>query len=198
MKVIGVTGGFGTGKTFVASILKGFGAKVIDADKVAHDTLKRGSPVYKSIIAAFGKEVLTKGNIDRKKLAGVVFNSKRALGKLNKIVHPVVIRVIKAYIKKSRPNDIIVIDAPLLIEAKALGLVDKLIVVTASPGTQLERAAKKFKLEKDEVMLRVRNQMPIKKKAGLADFVVDNDSSRAGTRKQVVKIMKEIRGRVWK
>lgn len=194
MKVIGVTGSFGTGKTFVSSIFRNLGANVIDADKISRGTLKRGSAVYRKIIKTFGVGVLTRGNIDRKKLAGIVFKSRGALDRLNKIIHPEVIRMIKGYIKKARPDSLVVIDAPLLIEAKALGLVDKLVVVTASTETQIERAAKKFGLEKSEVVLRIKKQMPIKEKVRLADFVVDNDGPRAATREQV----KEIWGRLWK
>ncbi len=96
MKVVGLTGSFGTGKTFVASVFKACGARVLDADAIAHDAIKRGMPAYERIVASFGRNVLGKGrNIDRKKLAEVVFADKTDLARLDRIVHPIVIQFIK-------------------------------------------------------------------------------------------------------
>ena len=196
MTVIGLTGSFGTGKTFVASIFKSLGANVIDADVIAHCVIRKGKPAYKKMVDAFGSGMLGPDcEIDRRKLAALVFSSKPAVMKLNKIVHPEVIRVIKAKIKAAGKDAVVVIDAPLLIEARLLNIVDKLVVVKSSKKRQIERCLKKFHIKREEALERIRNQMSMKRKLKMADFVVRNDRTRSLTRKQVRKVWKEI---VWR
>ena len=197
MTVIGLTGSFGTGKTFVASIFRSFGAKVIDADVIAHRVIKKGSPAYKKIVAAFGRDILgLSGEIDRRRLAALTFASPSAVVKINRMVHPEVIRVIKAGISAGADKDaVVVVDAPLLIEARLLNIVDKLVVVNSSKKRQIERCIKKFRIKQAEVLKRIRIQMSMKRKLKMADFVVKNDSTRSSTRKQVRKVWEEV---VWK
>ena len=195
MAVIGLTGSFGTGKTFVASLFKRLGAKVIDADRLAHRCLARNSRAYKKIVAFFGERVLDgRHNIDRRALGRIVFDDERKLKKLCAITHPEVIRAAKKEIAKSPKGRIIVIDAPLLIEANLAGAVDALVVVTSSRKKQVERCMKKFGMAKGEVYKRIRRQMPLAKKVKLADFIIDNNSSRSQTRRQVAAIWRK----VWK
>lgn len=193
MKVIGLTGGFGTGKTFVASIFRSLGATVIDADRIAHDAIRKGKPAYKKIVSFFGKEILDKDvQINRKRLAGKAFGSRKSLARLNRIVHPEVIRTIKAGIRMAGSGDIVVVDAPLLVEAGLVGMADLVVVVKSSQRRQVERCNRKFSMSSSDVMKRIKGQIPIMRKIKLADFVVDNGGSRSGTRKQVKKIWKEI------
>lgn len=195
-KVIGLTGGFGTGKTYAASILRSLGAKVIDADEIARRAVAKGKPAYRKIAAVFGPEVLAKGRqIDRRRLASIVFSDKKALARLNRIVHPEVIRVIKKSIKSCGVHDVVVLDAPLLVEAGLVGLVDLLIVVTAPRKEQVRRCIKKFRIGKEEVMRRIGNQVPIKKKIDMADYVVDNGGERSKTKDRIIRIWKET---VWR
>lgn len=196
MKVIGLTGSFGTGKTFVASIFRSLGATVIDADRIAHDAIGRGRQAHKKIVSFFGRQILDKdGEVNRKRLAGKVFGNKKALASLNRIVHPDVIRTINACIKKAGPGDVVVVDAPLLVEAGLVGMADLVVVVKSSERRQVERCSRKFSMSKEDVMKRIKGQIPITRKIKLADFVVDNDGSRSETRKRVKKIWKEI---VWR
>jgi dephospho-CoA kinase len=196
MKVIGLTGSFGSGKTFVASIFHSLGAKVIDADKLAHDVIRKPRAEYKRIVKLFGKGILNKqGQIDRKKLGSIVFADKVLLGKLNRIVHPQVIKQIKRSIGNARQSDVLVIDAPLLLEAGLERLVDKLVVVKCIKERQVKRCQEKFYLQKKQVMQRLANQIPLKKKMNLADLVIDNSGSMSRTRKQVRKAWE---ARLWK
>jgi len=195
-KVIGLTGGFGTGKSFVATIFKSLGAKIIDADRIAHEAITKDKPVYKKIVASFGKTILDKrGNIDRAKLGALAFANKGKLKRLNDIVHPEVIRFINIRIAGLRRSDIIVIDAPLLVEAGLIGIADKLVVVAASTENQIERCMKKFDISKEDVLKRIAHQLSLKKKVTLADYVIDNDGTRSETRMQVRKVWREI---AWK
>ena len=196
MKIVGLTGSFGTGKTSVASVFKSLGAKVIDADKIARSLIEKNGPERGRIVAAFGPEILAaSGRINRSKLAGAVFGNKNALARLNRIVHPGVIRRIKAIVKTSGRDAVVVIDAPLLIEAGLLNIVDKLVVVSSSKKRQIERCRKKFRIKREEVLRRISNQMSLKKKLKLADFVVKNDGTKSAMRSQVKKVWEEI---VWR
>lgn len=196
MKVIGLTGSFGTGKTFVASVFKRSGAKVIDADKVAHDMCRPGGKVHRKIVSIFGKDILdARGMIDRAKLGRIAFLKKGNIEILNDIVHPEVIKYIRQAIQKALSRDILVIDAPLLIEAGLVSIVDKLVVVAASTENQIERCMEKFGITKEEVLRRIKQQIPLRTKKVLADFVIDNDGTKAETIRQAKKVWREI---AWK
>ena len=192
--ILGVTGTFGSGKSTVANMFKSFGAELIDADKIAHRVIRPGSEIYKKIINAFSRSILKKNKtIDRKKIAKAVFKDKKLLQKLNRIIHPEVIKIIENQICAST-KDIVVLDAPLLIEAGLERLVDKLIVVSIHKKKQIERALKKASLSEADILKRIKAQIPLKDKIRLADFVIDNSSTIGKTRKQVVSIRRS----VWK
>ncbi len=193
MLIIGLTGGFGTGKTYVASVFGSLGAREIDADRIAHKSIMRASPCYREVVSSFGKGILDrKGRIDRKRLASIVFSNKKELKRLNAIVHPYVIRRIKAKIRTAKESDIVVVDAPLLAEANLLCFVDKLVVVKAPREKQISRAMKRLGIGRKECMRRIRNQMPLYRKVALADYVIDNDGTKRETKKQVLKTWRMI------
>lgn len=190
--IVGVTGSFGSGKSAVSGILASYGAKVIDADKIAADCLRRGSRAYKKAILTFGKGIVGKDrNIDRLKLARIVFNDKKLLKKLNRIIHPEVKGIIKARIN-SEKKGVIVLDAPLLLEAGLKNAVDKLIVVIIDPDAQIRRLVKKTLLKKADILKRIRFQIPQNVKSHLADFIIDNSGSLQRTKKQVAQIKEEL------
>lgn len=186
--ILGITGSFGSGKTTVAKIFASFGAKVIDADKIAHRLIRRRSLSYKKICKIFGDVILKRNKaIDRKKLAAVAFNDSRLLKKLNLIIHPEVIIMIKNKAACFK-SGIIVLDVPLLIESGLNTIVDKLIVVRVKKSLQIKRVQAKNRLNKDEIFKRLSFQMPINKKAGFADFIIDNSGTINQTRRKVWKI----------
>lgn len=195
MIIIGVTGSFGTGKSFVASLFRSHGARVIDADAISRDALSKGAAGYGKVVRAFGKDILNKGgDVDRKKLAAVVFSDGAKLRKLNSIIHPVVIKDIKRRLSRESKNAVVVVDAPLLIEAGLHKMADMVVVVKASRAKQIARCMKKFRITKAEFLKRERRQIPLREKVALADIVIDNDGSRSKTRKQV----KEAWDSLWK
>jgi len=186
--ILGLTGSFGSGKTTVSRILRSFGAQVLDADKLAHGCITYRSAAYEKIIRTFGKKILKKNRvIDRKKLARIVFNDINLLIKLNNIIHPEVVRIIKSKIK-SLKTKVIVLDAPLLIESGLNKIVDKLIVVKINRAKQIERIMKKTELCRLDILKRIKRQIPLSDKIRLADFVIDNNGTIRETRKQVEKI----------
>ena len=192
--VLCITVGFGTGKSTVAGYFRRFGAKVVDADKIVHDLIKPGSSVYKKIITGFGREMLKKDrSIDRARLARLVFSDRRLLDKLNRIIHPQVIKIMKKEIASAR-GKIVVLDVPLLFEAGLKRLADKVVVVTASREIQLRRIFKKTSLLEKDILMRIKAQLPLSTKVRRADFVIDNNRTQNWTKKQVVNL----RRMLWK
>ncbi|MCU0651662.1 MAG: dephospho-CoA kinase [Candidatus Omnitrophica bacterium] len=190
--IIGVTGSFGSGKSTVSSMLASCGAFVVDADKISHELIKPGSVVYKKIIKSFGKDILAVGgSIDRKKLAAIVFSKAPLLKKLNSLIHPVIIRRMKQEIKKAK-QQIIVLDAPLLIEAGLKKVVDKLVVVKIKKNEQIQRLRNKAGLRRDDILKRIKAQVSLSDKVRLADFVIDNSGSIGKTKKQVKNIWRKL------
>ena len=191
--MLGITGGFGTGKTTVAGLFRLANAQLISADKIAHQIIRPGARVYKKIIRTFGQRILKKNKlIDRHKLARLAFNNKKALKKLNLITHPQIISIINKKIKTSR-SGLVILDAPLLIEAGLANLVDALVVVKAQKKQQIARLLKKTALNKNDILERIKNQMPLEEKTALADFIIDNSGSIRNTKRQVKRILKEIK-----
>jgi dephospho-CoA kinase len=189
---LGLTGSFGSGKTTVARIFRSYGAQVLDADKLAHGCIARGTPAYERIIHTFGKGIIKKNRIiDRNKLAEIVFNNINLLIKLNNIVHPHVLRIIKSKINSSKSN-VTVIDAPLLLEAGLDKIVDKLIVVKLNLSQQIKRIQKRTALKKADILKRICSQIPLRQKVSIADFVVDNSGTIQETKKQVKDIWKKM------
>ncbi len=195
--ILGITGSIGTGKTTVAKIFNRLGAKVIDADNIAHKLLKPKSLVYKHLVKEFGPGILNSNNsINRKALSKKAFSNKSALRKLCNITHPVIIKKIRkkvASIKRKNPKAIIAIDAPLLFEAKAGKMVDKIIVVATNKRVQIERAAKSLGCSKEEIKDRIKAQLPLKDKFKRTDFIIHNNSSLFDVKLQVKKIWTEVK-----
>ncbi len=190
--VLGVTGSFGSGKSTVAIFFARRGATVIDADKICHDLIRPGSKVYSKIIRVFGCKVLGRGGvISRRLLAEEAFGDKNKLSGLNKIVHPEAIKTIKQRIAAVK-RGLVIVDAPLLIEAGLKSSVDKLIVVNIRKYSQLKRLLAKKNISKSQILKRISRQMPLKEKARLADFIIDNNSTLKNTEKQVELLRRKL------
>jgi len=186
--ILGLTGSFGSGKSTVAGIFRSCGAKIIDADKIAHRLINPRTKIYKKIINIFGKDILKKNRaIDREKLARIVFSNKLLLKRLNKIIHPEVIEVIKEKIRTS-PERVIILDAPLLIEAGLEKIVDKLIVVTITREKQIKRICKKTGLSRPDILKRIAAQISQNVKSRFANFIIDNSGTIEKTKKQAEQI----------
>lgn len=189
--IIGLTGGFGAGKSTVAGIFKSLGADVIDADKIAHELMRPKQSVCQKITSVFGKKILKGGAIDRFRLGEIVFSDSRLLKKLNSIIHPQIIRIIRKKIKQSHFR-LIVLDAPLLVESGLNKIADALIVVKASRNRQIERIQKRAFLSRQDVLRRIKCQIPLRMKLSLADFIIDNNGPIKETKRQVGEIWRKI------
>jgi len=196
MKVIGLTGNIGSGKSTVAEMFRQLGAKIIDADSIARKIVEPGQRAWKEIKDVFGDEVISSDqSIDRQKLGDIVFNdvSKRAL--LDNITHPKIFDEINNLVNEYEKDHskVVIIEAALIIEKGGLlDLIDKLILVVVDEDTQTKRIKLRDDIPSDQIQSRIKSQMQISEKKKYADYIIDNNGSVLKTRTQVNKIWKEI------
>ncbi len=195
MFIIGLTGSLKTGKSTVAKLFKDRGVEVIDADQLAHVVINSKGKGFKKVVKVFGSEILSKGEIDRKKLARLVFNDPQALKKLEKIIHPLVIQEMRQKIRRLRKLKLkqkVLLDVPLLFETGLDRLVDFTIVVKSSRALQIKRAVQDLNISSQQAMMRIQAQMPLKEKIQWADCVIDNNGSIPNLRKKVDLIWQKV------
>ena len=185
VKVIGLTGNIACGKSTVAGMLADLGAVVIDADAVVHELQRRGSPLYRAIVAEFGDSVLRDdGAIDRARLGAIVFAVPARLARLEALTHPAVIEEVESRLREiSAPAA--VVEAVKLVEAGMHRRCDSLWVVTCPRAVQFERLRGRG-LDNAAIEVRLDAQPAVAPKLALADVVIDNGGSRESTRRQVV------------
>ena len=193
--IVSLTGGIASGKDTVAVMFKKLGAEIIDADKIANDLVNAEideGNIPAKIAGFFGKDILNNcEEIDKKRLANIVFKDRKKLESLNRIMHPEIIKIIKEQIVL-RSASVVIINAALIVEAEATSLVEKLIVVSVSMENQITRLRARSSLTREEACRRINAQLSIKEKEGFADFVIDNNNGLEETEKQVKKIWKEL------
>jgi dephospho-CoA kinase len=190
MRVLGLTGGIGSGKSLVAQIFRDLGAEVIDADQLAREVVEPGQPALQEIAATFGRQVLLPdGRLDRGALAGIIFSDPTARAKLNAITHPPIRERMEALVaaRKSRPG-LLILDIPLLYENGRVDAVEKVIVVWVDADTQEGRLRRRDGLALTDARQRIHAQMPLDAKRDRADHVIDNSGSLEETRRQVEAI----------
>lgn len=187
MKLLGLTGGIGSGKSTVASIFSELGADVIDADDLARQIVEPGQPALAEIQEAFGPAVIeSDGRLDRKRLAEIVFADPGARARLNAITHPRIRERMNAEVEARRMQPgLLILDIPLLYENARLESVEKTIVVWVDEATQLARLTARDGLEMGAARARIAAQLPLAEKKALADHVIDNSGTLEQTRRQV-------------
>lgn len=196
--VIGLTGGIATGKSSVATILKGKNFKVICADEINHK-IQRTKKVIQLVVAEFGKEILDEENmIDRHKLGDIVFNDKEKLIKLQNIIHPLIVEEIKKEVTDfytEADKDIpLILDVPLLFETEELiDICKSIIVVYSNIDIQVRRLMKRNDLTEEEAGQRINKQMPISEKIKKANIYVNNNYDFTNLEKEVEKVLMHIK-----
>lgn len=188
MRVVGLTGGIGSGKSTVAEMLRALGATVIDADELARAAVEKGSPGLSQVVDRFGPDVLdAEGHLDRKGLGRIVFKDPDARRDLEAIVHPQVAALagerVQAALAAGAP--LVVYDVPLLYENGLDRGLPAVVVVSVSPETQRARVAARDDLDPGDIEDRIAAQMPLAEKVARADHVIDNDGDLEATRAQV-------------
>jgi len=183
--IVGLTGNIATGKSEVARMLAELGARIIDADQVAHTMMQPGGPAYPAVVKAFGRGILAAdGTIDRAALGSIVFRDPVALRWLEVAVHPAVIAEVERRISRAT-EAVVVVEAIKLVEAGMHRRYDSLWVVTAPRRLQIERLVASRGLTETEAALRIDAQPPQKEKAAVADVVIVNDGDLDALRERV-------------
>jgi dephospho-CoA kinase len=185
MFLLGITGGVSSGKSLVANILKDIGVYVISADDIVHRLLN-DPYILSRIREIFGNEVFEGEVLNRRKLAEIIFSDEKEREKLNHLIHPPVLSIMKEEIEKNKDIPIIACEVPLLFEVGIEDWFDEIWVVYAPIEKQIERTIKKFNISYESALKRVNSQIPIDEKVKRADYVIDNSGSIEDTKRQVM------------
>lgn len=194
-RLVGLTGGIGTGKSTVAAMFAARGVPIIDADQLARDVVAPGQPANADIAAAWPDVVAAGGRIDRKRLADVVFSDAAARARLEAITHPRIQALSRerAAALAAAGHSFALYEASLLVEAGRHRELDGLIVVSASPETQLERVVRRNGGDEAGARARLAAQLPQEAKLRVATHVIDNDGDLAATEAQVDRVLAALR-----
>ncbi len=195
MKIIGLTGSIGSGKSTVSGIIRKMGIPVICADHIAKQVVETGQPAYRKIIKNFGQKILNPDkSLNRTLLGQLVFGSATKRKQLNRIVHPYVIKHIRQQLAshKKKKTPLIVLDIPLLYEEKLDSLCNEVIVVYAPAKKMLERVRRRDLLPVKEIKNRIASQVSIEKKKKKADWIIDNSKRVESTKRQVKNLFNSL------
>ena len=193
MKTVGLIGGIGSGKSTVSQFLAEMGAVILDADKVGHEALNSDTDIRREVVAAFGKQVLApNGDIDRRKLGEIVFKNFDSLSRLNQIMHPRMFEIVKAQLEDYQQQgvDVVILEAPILLEAGWTSLVDEVWVTVVSEDTVLRRLEKRTGLSEEEVLARIHSQLSTEERVRHADVVINTDCDLDEVKTKVKELWK--------
>ncbi len=199
MRVIGLTGGIASGKTLVSQLLAERGAVVIDADKVGHEACRSGTETFRSVVDAFGQEIVgADGEIDRRALGGKVFADPEARKRLERIVWPAMRQMMEDRLAELRTGGtaVAVLEAALLIEADWLPLVDEVWLVTVLPETASQRLIERNGLTAEQADSRLRSQLTNEERRPYADVVIENDGALEELNRAVNTAWSELKAQV--
>jgi len=192
--IIGLTGSIASGKSTVANMLKEYGLPIVDADVVARLVVEPGTPTLQKIVEAFGEEALTEdGSMNRQKIGSLIFNDEEKRKQLNSIIHPAIrqemLRQRDAYLENGSKT--VIMDIPLLFESQLQHFVEKILVVSVSEETQLNRLMERNQLTEEEAAARIASQLPLSVKEQGADAVINNNGTVEETAKQLEDILRK-------
>jgi dephospho-CoA kinase len=193
MKLIGLTGGIGSGKSTIARRLQELGARVIDADVVSREVVAPGQPALAAIIATFGEHILNAdGTLNRARLGDIVFSDRDAREKLNNIVHPAVRERSQQLFAEAQENQIVIYDVPLLVESENSYEFEHIIVASAPENVRVERLMEHRGMTESEARARIESQASEESRLSRADTVIDTSGSLEYTYAQVARFWSDI------
>jgi len=195
--LVGLTGGIGSGKSTVARLLERRGAVVIDADHLARQAVARGTTGFDRVVDTFGPGVLTPaGDLDRARLAAIIFSDPERRAALEAIVHPEVARRFGERVEELRDSGrVVVYVSPLLVELGIAPAFDVVVIVTASPHLRVSRVASDRDLSPEDVRARMAAQATDEQRMEVADVLVDNDGSLAELEPQIDRLWSDLEAR---
>lgn len=189
--LVGLTGGIGAGKSTVAQFFAQLGALVIDADQLARIAIERGSEGFGEVLLRFGDAVITNGDIDRKKLAEIIFSDQQARTDLESIIHPRVQAMLAEAVADLPPGDILIYEIPLLVETGAQSKFDYIITVESDIEIRKERLLKKG-LYISQIEKRMASQATPAEREAIADTVIRNDGDEDALLRQVENLWEDV------
>jgi dephospho-CoA kinase len=191
--LVGLTGGIATGKSMVSEMLRGLGAEIIDADRLAREVVEPGQPAFKQIVAEFGAGIVgADGALDRKKLGAIVFADPERRKRLEALTHPAIRARFQARLDELAAQGfegLVFFDAPVMIESGNYKHMDRMVVVVTDEATQMARLRARDGTDDAEGRRKIASQMPLAEKAKLADHVIDNSGDREATAAQVRQVV---------
>ena len=187
MRVIGLTGGIGCGKSLAAQYFAELGALVIDADQLARTAIERGSDGFDEVVALFGDSILKDGNIDRKALGELIFKDPKAKTKLESIIHPFVRREFEGAVASLKGDQVLVYEIPLLVETNSHERLDVVITVESEMENRIARLRGRG-MHISEIEGRIAAQATREQRIEVADFLIENDGSEDELLRQVENI----------
>lgn len=195
MKIIGIIGGCGSGKSEVSKLIQNHSnAYVINADKIGHDIIKKDTKAYKSILKVFGNDILDdNGNIDRKSLGKLVFSNNEKLKQLTSITHPIInekIAILIDEIIKENYYDYIILEITALGSGKMYQLIDEFWYVYCNLEVRLVRLSRSRNMSKETAMSIIQKQLTDNEFRKVADVIIDNSYKKDNTYKQIIKYLK--------
>jgi len=193
MKIIGITGGIGSGKTEVAKIFRKLGAKILSGDEIGKEVVEKNSSVLKKLVKSFGDEILNiDKNLNRRKLGKIAFSTVENRDKLNKIVHPYLLSSLKKKIKEYRKkgSGIVVVDAALIVEWGLHKDLDYLILVESALKNRIKRLKENLGYSQKEAMNRIKVQIKDETRRKYADYIIKNDKGLTELRRKTVSLWK--------
>lgn len=193
MKVIGLTGGIASGKSTASAYLRELGAVIVDADAISRASTRRGGAAFEAVCAAFDDILGADGEIDRRKLGGIVFADEDARRKLNSIVHPAVMAESRAQIENARASGVkvCILDVPLLFETGMEKLCDETWLIYVPREEQIRRMAERDGLDAAAAAARIDSQMPLEEKLKRADVAIDSSGTIEQTREKLHRLWEE-------
>lgn len=196
MRVLGLTGGIGSGKSTVSTMFAELGADVVDADQLAREVVEPGQPALDEIVETFGRQVLLRdGRLDRVRMGDLIFHDAVAREKLNAITHPRIReRLWEEVAARTVRTGLLILDIPLLYENGRTELVDAVVVVWVDRETQVHRLMERGGLAREEAVRRNAAQMSLDEKRDRANHVIDNSGSLEETRRQVETLYRQYAG----
>ena len=199
MKVIGITGGIGSGKSTVTRIIYHLGARIIDADLISRNITKKGSVALQELVEGFGEEILTqKGALNRKKLASIVFSDSDKRSLLNSITHKHISAEISGKLERLRNKgniEFVVLDVALPIKEGFLEFCDEVWAVAAAKSTRIERIIKRSGLTAEEAEARIKSQPSDDAYIKIADVVIENNGTVEELERTVAKLFMQLKTR---
>ena len=186
-KIIGLTGGIGSGKTMVANYMQSLGIPVYIADDEARKIMNTDE-VVETVSSAFGKDIIENKLVNREKLSNLVFNNPDKLQKLNEIIHPLVKKHFDNWLKEHSDFPFVVKEAAILFESGSYKYCDSIIAITSPIETRIQRVLERDKSSREDILKRMQNQWTDEQRIAKSDFVIDNTSVKE-TYKQTDEIL---------